>query len=120
MQPMESVSLKDVAIVFTKEEWSLLDTPQKKLYRDVMLENINHLASVGCQISKADVISQLKQGKELCRETIGCLQGQSPGSKSPLRQQEMISMLQVKRKHLSTTMPMIFTSTFINSCKKKT
>lgn len=40
------VTFKDRTIDFTLEELGLLDTLQKKLLRDVMLENVNHPTSV--------------------------------------------------------------------------
>ncbi|XP_032064246.1 zinc finger protein 253-like, partial [Thamnophis elegans] len=41
------VSLDDVAVYFSEEEWSQLDADQKALHGEVMLENSRNLASLG-------------------------------------------------------------------------
>nr|XP_012303603.1 KRAB domain-containing protein 4 isoform X2 [Aotus nancymaae] len=63
----ESLTFKDVFVDFTLEEWQQLDSAQKNLYRDVMLENYSHLVSVGYLLAKPDMIFRLGPGDESWR-----------------------------------------------------
>ncbi|XP_074164121.1 zinc finger protein 624-like isoform X5 [Sminthopsis crassicaudata] len=42
----ELVTIKDIVVDFTEEEWGLLDPSQKELYKEVTLENVQNLVSL--------------------------------------------------------------------------
>jgi len=54
------LTLEDVAVDFTWEEWQLLAPAQKDLYQDVMSKNYRNLVSLGHQASKPEVLSKLE------------------------------------------------------------
>nr|XP_005543887.1 PREDICTED: zinc finger protein ZFP69 isoform X2 [Macaca fascicularis] len=60
----ELLTFKDISVDFTQEEWGQLAPAYQNLYREVMLENYSNLVSVGYQLSKPSVISQLEKGEE--------------------------------------------------------
>ncbi|GAB1288540.1 Zinc finger with KRAB and SCAN domains 16 [Apodemus speciosus] len=59
-EPRESVTFEDVSVDFTRGEWKLLEPSQRELYKEVLLENLGTLESLGSPVSKFDLISHLK------------------------------------------------------------
>ncbi|XP_013821672.2 PREDICTED: zinc finger protein 483 [Capra hircus] len=59
-ESQESMTLKDVAVTFSRGEWRKLEPSQKEIYKEVLLENYRNLEFLGFPVSKLDLVSQLK------------------------------------------------------------
>uniref|UniRef100_A0A8D2CVZ1 KRAB domain-containing protein n=1 Tax=Sciurus vulgaris TaxID=55149 RepID=A0A8D2CVZ1_SCIVU len=63
-QSQNLVTLDDVFLYFSQEEWELLDEPQRLLYCQVTLDILVMVFSLGLPISKSFVFTQLQPGRE--------------------------------------------------------
>ncbi|XP_005402993.2 PREDICTED: zinc finger protein 891 [Chinchilla lanigera] len=57
----EPVTIKDITLEFTLEEWMMLDSAKRNLYKDVMVENYRNLTAMEYQLCELSVNSFLDQ-----------------------------------------------------------
>ncbi|XP_014392300.1 PREDICTED: zinc finger protein 211 isoform X3 [Myotis brandtii] len=60
-RPEVGVTFEDIALYFSREEWSLLDESQRQLYLNVMLENFELISSLGCCCGAENVEAPTEQ-----------------------------------------------------------
>ncbi|XP_043943296.1 zinc finger protein 2 homolog [Protopterus annectens] len=63
-------SFEDVAVDFTVEEWKLLSKRDKELHKEVMVQNYEHMVSVGFNIPKRQLLLLIEKQEELVPDSL--------------------------------------------------
>ncbi|XP_021113656.1 LOW QUALITY PROTEIN: zinc finger protein 514 [Heterocephalus glaber] len=90
-RPQGLITFEDVAVEFTQWEWGQLVPAQKDLYREVMLENIRNLVSLGLPVSKPYVIWQWEDREKPCVSEREISMGPHPDWKRRPKAKESLS-----------------------------
>ncbi|XDB57960.1 hypothetical protein AB1E18_011379 [Capra hircus] len=90
-----AVTFEDVTVSFTWEEWKLLDSSQKKLYREVMWENYTNVMLVGNW--KESCKPQEERFSYLDHENLSCWQGWKTASTPIYENKNYVEMVQGNR-----------------------
>ncbi|KAM4818078.1 zinc finger protein 426-like [Thomomys bottae] len=87
VHPCNLIGFEDVSLDFTKEEWVLLSSEQKKMYREVMLNNYENLCDVVFYFSKPSMLTKSDEEQDRMEREI--FEGFYSGRMSPLTSQPL-------------------------------
>ncbi|XP_043913297.1 zinc finger protein 19-like isoform X3 [Protopterus annectens] len=58
-------SFEDVAVYFSREEWKMLSNEEKQLHKEVMIQNYDHMVSIGFIIPMEQLLQLIEKSDEL-------------------------------------------------------